>query len=212
MRRKFLGVILLLALAASCGGGGGEQTRPTATPPDLDRGDLARAVLNAQDAGDAWEPKLNPGPNTVQIGGSVGAASVRPSLAEATSAFDEKEGSGFVSDTILLLRSEQVARAVIAAHDDAARTRTWSQDREDGGVADFSLDGAVQNLPALGDDMYATRLKAVLTAADNSTSENSIEYVAFSVGPMVAFVVAQDTTAGVLARRLESRVARLLNP
>ncbi len=203
----------MLALAAACGGGGGEaKSTPTATPPDLDRADLTRTLLNPRDAGDAWEQKSNPGPNTVQIGGRVGAANVSPSLAEATTAFGQKEGSGYVSNTLLLLRSTEVARAVITAHDEAAKTRTWSQDREDGGVADFSIDGAVQGLPSLGDDMYATRLNVVLTSADDSKSENSIEYIAFSVGPMVAFVVAQDTTAGVLARRLESKVARLLNP
>ncbi|MGH2758928.1 MAG: hypothetical protein ACRDKJ_05115 [Actinomycetota bacterium] len=210
MRFKLLGLVLVSALAASCGGG--DEAQPSATPPDLDRQDLRRALLNAQDAGDAWAQTANPGPNTVQIGGRVGAASVRPSLAEATSAFDEKEGPGFVSDTVLLLRSTEVARAVITAHEDAAKIREWSQEREDGGVADFTIEGAVQNLPSLGDDMYAARLKSVITAADDSTSESSVEYVAFSVGPMVAFVVGQDTTVAVLARRLESRVARLLNP
>jgi hypothetical protein len=205
MRRQLVGVLVVLVLAGSCGGG--EETPP---PPDLDRQDLARALLNAQDAGDAWEQTENPAPNTVQIGGKVGAASIRPSLAEATSAFEQKEGSGFVSDTIILLQSEGSARAVIAAHEEAAKTTSWSQEREDGTAADFSFNGAVQGLPALGDEMFAARLKSVITTADDQTSENAIEYVAFSAGPMVAFVVTQDTTSGVLARRLESRVARLL--
>lgn len=209
MRKQLVGVFMVLALAASCGGSDGEQAPP---PPDLDRQDLSRALLNAQDAGDAWEQTENPAPNTVQIGGRVGAASIRPSLAEATSAFDQKEGSGFVSDTIILLESEAFARAVIDAHEQAAETTTWTQEREDGTAADFSFDGAVQGLPALGDEMFAARLKSVITTADNQTSENAIEYVTFRVGPMVAFVVTQDTTSGALARRLESRVARLLTP
>ena len=208
--RKLLALVLALAFATSCGGG--EQAAPSPTLPDLDRQDLARALLNSRDAGDAWEQKSNPAPNTVQIGGRVGAASVRPSLAEATSAFDQKEGSGFVSDTVLLLRSTDIARAVIVAHEDAAKSRTWTQEREDGGSAKFGIEGAVQNLPSLGDDMYAARLKVIITGANESTSENVVEYVAFSVGPLVAFVVGQDTPVGVLARRLESRVARLLNP
>jgi len=207
MRKQLVGVLVVLVLAGSCGGG--EETPP---PPDLDRQDLTRALLNAQDAGDAWEQTENPAPNTVQIGGQVGAASIRPSRAEATSAFKQREGSGFVSDTIILLQSEVSARAVIAAHEEAAKTTSWTQERDDGGAADFSFNGAVQGLPALGDEMFAARLKSVVTTASDQTSENAIEYVAFSVGPMVAFVVTQDTTSGALARRLESRVARLLTP
>lgn len=210
MRWTRLAAVFALLLVASCGGG--DEARPSPTPLDLDRLDLTRALLNPQDAGEAFEQTENPAPNTVQIGGRVGAASVRPSLAEATSAFDEKEGPGFLSDTILLLRSTDTARAVIAAHEDAAQKRTWTQDREDGGVAQFRIDGAVQDLPALGDDMYAARLTVEITSADESTSENTVEYVTFSIGPMVAFVVTQDAQAAVLARRLESRVARLLNP
>ncbi len=198
-------LLLVLVVCAACGG---DDAPPT--PPDLDRRDLQSAVLDKQRLGDGWEEKENPGPNTVQIGGTVGAANVRPVLAEATAAFDQTEGTGFLSNTLLLVRSESVARAVIATHQEAAKKTTWTQDRDDGGRASFSFDGAVQGIAALGDELFAARLKAVITNADGQSSEHAVEYVVYSVGPLLAFVVAQDVGAGEFARRLESRVANLL--
>lgn len=207
MRARAL-LLLPFFVIAACNGGG-----DTPTPlPDLDRQDLLQAVLDLEQVGDGWEEKENPGPNTVQIGGTVGAANVRPVLAEATSAFDQKEGTGFISNTILLVRSEPVARAVIATHQEAAKKTTWKQDRDDGGEATFSFSGAVTDLASLGDEMFAARLKAVITDAQGQSSEHAVEYVVYSVGPLLAFVVAQDVGAGELARRFESRVARLVTP
>lgn len=207
MRARAL-LLLLFVVFAACNGG---EDAPS-PPPDLDRQDLLQAVLDSEQLGDGWEQKENAGPNTVQIGGTVGAANVRPVRAEATSAFDQTEGTGFLSNTLLLVRSEPVARAVIATHQEAAKKTTWKQDRDDGGEASFSFSGAVSDLAALGDEMFAARLKAVITNAGGQSSEHLVEYVVYSVGPLLAFVVAQDVGAGEFARRLESRVARLVTP
>ncbi len=202
---RILAVVLLL-LAVSCAG---ENEAPP--PPDLDRDDLMSATIDTKTIGGGWAPKENPGPNTVQIGGRVGAANIRPVVAEATSAYDEKDGDGYVSNTLLVLRSEDVARAVIAAHEEGARTTSWTQDRDDGGKAAFSFSGAVQQLPNLGDEMFAARLKVIVTNAAGNEFEQAVEYVSFSLGPIIAFVVALDARAAVVARRLEARVARLLS-
>ena len=204
---RFRSIVLLAVLVASVSCGTERKPPP---PPDLDRNDLLGAVLDRSALGEGWKEKENPGPNTVQIGGKVGAASVRPVLAEATSAFDQEEGTGYVSDTVLLLRSEVMARAVIAAHQEAVTRNSWNQDRDDGGRATFNYSGAVARLPALGDEMFAARLKADITDADGGRSEHIVDYVVFSLGPVVAFVVTQDVGAGTPARRLEPRVARLL--
>ena len=202
-------VLLLLCFALTACNGGEDAPSP---PPDLDRQDLMGAVLGLEQVGDGWEQKENAGPNTVQIGGTVGAANVRPVRAEATSAFDQTEGTGFLSSTLLLVRSESVARAVIATHQESAKKTTWKQDRDDGGEATFSFSGAVTDLAALGDEMFAARLKAVITSAGGQPSEHAVEYVVYSVGPLLVFVVAQDVGAGEFARRLESRVAQLITP
>jgi hypothetical protein len=205
MRIKALVVVAALLACISC-----RSERKPPPPPDLDRDDLIAAVLDQSAIGDGWKAQEDPGPNTVQIGGRVGAASIRPVLAEATSAFDEEEGSGYVSDTILLLRSESLARTVISAHQQASSRDSWQQDRDDGGRTKFTYEGAVKALPALGDDMFTGRLKADITDADGNRSEHRVEYVVLSAGPLVAFVVTQDVPAGRYARRLEPRVARLL--
>lgn len=197
---------LVLVIAASCARG-----EPAPSPaPRLDRGDLQGALLDSEAVGAEWRAKENPGPNTLQIGDRVGAANIRPTLAEATSAFDQGEESAlFISNTILLLRAEAMARAVITAHRDAASTQSWTQERDDGGTGEFTLVGGVAGLPELGDAMYAARLRAVVIGPDEQRSEHDIEYVVFTVGHLVAFVVTQDVAAGPLARRLEGRVARL---
>jgi hypothetical protein len=207
---RFRALLLVLVLfVASCGRGADKTSAPP--PPDLDRRDLMAAVLDQKVVGDSWEAKVSPGPNTVQVGGRVGAANIRPLLAEATTAFSQKEGTGYVTNSILLVRSEDVARAIIPAHEEAAKTTSWTQERDDGGRTTFTLSGAVSELPSLGDSMFATRLKAVITAADERTTEHAVEYVVFSVGPLVAFVVTQDYGASRPARRLESRVTQLLS-
>ena len=208
MRIRALFAIALLVLAGAACGNGEKEAPP---PPEISRQQLRAATLDASSVDDGWEPRKDPGPNTVQIGGRAGAANVRPFITEATTAFDQKEGPGFISNTILLMRSEEVARAVIPAHEEAALKTSWTQEREDGGQTVFSFDGAVGDLPPLGDAMFAARLKANITTADDQSSEHAVEYVTFSVGPMVAFVVTQDVGAGPYARRLESRVARLLS-
>lgn len=204
---RVLALLLMATIAASACG---ESKKEAPPPPDLSRQQLKGATLVQGAVGEGWKAKENPGPNTVQIGGRIGAANIRPVQVEATSAFNQEEGTGFVSDTILLLRSEEMARAVIPAHEEAALKASWTQDREDGGLAKFSFNGAVEDLTPLGDAMFAARLKVVVTTTDDQTSEHSIEYVAFTLGPLVAFVVTQDVRAGPLARRLESRVAKLL--
>ena len=206
MRFRALLLVVVVFGATSCGNG--EKEAPP--PPDLTREQLLATTLDQESVGDGWERKESPGPNTVQIGGRVGAANVRPVLAEATSAFDQAEGTGFISDTILLLRSEEMARAVIPAHEEAALKTSWTQDRQDGSQASFKFSGGVQ-LPSLGDAMFAARLMAIIRTPEGQESERAVEYVTFSLGPLIAFVVTQEVGAGQYARRLESRVARLLS-
>ncbi len=206
MRAKPILLLAAMFATTACGGASRQASEPT---PNLDRQDLLGTVLDQETFGEEWERRDNPGPNTVQIGGRVGAANIHPLLAEATSAFGREEESGFVSNSLLLLRSEDAARSVITAHEEAAGTSAWEQDRDDGGRTQFSFSGAVHQLPSLGDSMFAARLKAVITTTADEKSEHAVEYVVFTVGPMVAFVVAQDAPAGRFARRLESRVARL---
>jgi hypothetical protein len=197
-----------LAVGASCGAG--EKVPP---PPNLHRSDLARVALDRQAVGEGWDPQPDPAPNTVQIGGRVGVGNVRPLKAEATTAYKQKEGTGFISDTVLLLRSEAAARAVVAAHQSSASRTTWTQDRDDGGRTAFTRQGTISGLPPLGDEMFAARLKVEITGAEGNPEqrdEHTIDYVVYSLGPLVAFVVTQDVAASPLARRLESRVAKLL--
>jgi hypothetical protein len=201
--------LLLAAATLACVSCRAESTQPAPTP-DLDRDDLLSAVLNASAVGEGWKQQKDAGPNTVQIGGRVGAASIRPLLAEATSAFDQEEGTGYVSDTVILLRSESLARTVISAHKEASSRASWKQDRDDGGRTRFTYSGRLKEIPALGDEMFAARLKADITDADGNNSEHAVEYVVFSAGPLVAFVVTQDVGASAFARRFEPRVARLL--
>jgi hypothetical protein len=206
--RSLAASLFVAVLAAACGNG---RPAPTPTPLDLSRRDLRAATLDAAAVGEGWTQREDAGPNTVQIGGRAGAANVRPVRAEATTAFERREDDGHISNTILLLRSEQTARAVISAHQEAARRTSWTQEREDGGRTAFTFDGAVADVDPLGDAMFAARLKATVTTPDGRTSEHAVEYVVFSLGPLVAFVVTQDVGAGLYARRLEPRVARLLS-
>ncbi|HYZ93483.1 MAG TPA: hypothetical protein VFA34_14005 [Actinomycetota bacterium] len=208
MRARAL-LVTLLVVVTSCGGGAKTASAPP--PPDLDRDDLKTAVLDQKIVGDSWQAKENPGPNTVQIGGRVGAANIRPLLAEATSAFTQKDGTGFVTNSLLLVRSEDAAQAIVPAHEDAARKTSWTQERDDGGRTTFRISGAVADLPSLGDSMFAARLEAVITTADDNTSTHAVDYVVFTVGSLVAFVITQDYGAGRPARRLESRATELLS-
>lgn len=200
-------LLCVLVLAFACDRG---SDTPTPAPTTIDRTDLSRAVLGTEQVGNGWDAEEDPGPNTVQIGGTVGAANVRPVIAQATSAFDQTGATGFVSNTLLLVRSEAVARAVITSHEDAAKRTTWEQERDDGGRATFAFSGSVDDLAALGDEMFAARLKATITSAGGESSDHVVEYVVYSVGPVLAFVVTQDVGAGELARRLEPRVTQLV--
>lgn len=206
MRLRVLAVLVTAVLATSCARG---EPAPSPTP-DLGRADLRKALLGAEDIGEGWKAREDASPNTVQIGGRVGAANVRPVRASATAAFEQEEGSGYVSNTLLLVRSEAVARAVIASHEEAASRDSWTQDRDDGGKAAFSFFGGVGGVTAVGDELFAARLKVEITRPDAEPTDHTVEYVVFSVGPIVAFVVTQDTGASGLARRVESEVATLL--
>jgi hypothetical protein len=206
MRKPALIALVGVLLAVSCG----RNEQDVVQLPDVQRSDVANAVLEKSDLGAEWTQEANPAPNTVQIGGRVGAANVRPFRAEETSAFRRTEPGAFVSNSVYLLRNEEMTRAVIAAHEDAARRGSWTQERDDGGRTTFTYEGSVKGLSALGDAVFAARLKASLTDASGKTTESAIEYVTYSVGPLVAFVIAESVAAATFASRQEAKVARLL--
>lgn len=206
MRKSALFALAVVALAVSCR----RSSEPVIQLPDLQRGDVRNVVLTQSDLGPDWETDPDPSPNTVQIGGRVGAANVRPARAESSTAFRQKDGSGYVSNSVYLLRTEAMAAAVLGAHQEAARRGPWTQERDDGGRTAFSYTGSVENLSSLGDEVFAARLKAAVTDAADNTTESIIEYVTYRVGPLVGFVVAENVGAATFASRQEAKVARLL--
>jgi hypothetical protein len=205
--------LAVLVLVVGCGKGN-EPTAATATPDDppleLTTGDLEGALLTASDAGDKWEAAKDPAPSTVLIGGQVGPAnSTDRATADATSAFDEKDGTGYLSNTVLVVADEATARAIMAKHDDADARARWTQERTDGGRSVFKRTGRVANLPTLGDESYSATLSATATDAQGVEATPKLEYVAYRIRNVIAFVVTQDARAAVYALRQEAKVTRL---
>ena len=203
--------LALLVLAAGCSRSDEPTTTPAPSDPPLEltSGDLEAALLTGSDVGDKWQSDKDAAPSTVLIGGQVGPANIDIATADATSAFTEKDGTAYLSNTLVLLADEATARAIMAKHDDAdARTR-WTQERNDGGRSVFKRTGRVANLPSLGDESYSAAIAATVTDADGNDTTRKVEYVAYRIRNLIAFVVTQDARAAVYALRQEAEVTRL---
>lgn len=158
--------------------------------------------------GPGWTPKPDATLNTVQIGGRIGAANISNPPAQTTTAYTQKSGSGFLTDSVFLMGTPTLARNVIDFHSQAASTATWTQTRTEGGKTDWKISGALTGFPSLGEQMFATRLHASITDAKGAKTERNVEYVVFRVGRIVAFVVAQDVGAAPFAQKLATKVAQ----
>jgi len=161
--------------------------------------------------GPGWAPKSNATLNTVQIGGRIGAANISNPPAQATTAYTQKVGSGFVTDSVFLMGTPTLARNVIDFHSQAASTSSWTQTRTEGGKTDWAVSGALTGLPSLGDQMFATRLHASITDSAGAKTARDVQYVVFRVGRIVAFVVAQDVGAAPFAQKLATKVTQTAN-
>jgi len=208
MRKLVLAVAVPLLVSAACNSA--QETAPTEPPLNVSSSDVREAVLGDGDLGDEWSKEDDARPSTVQVGGKVGPANIEPVRASATSAFVQNEGSGYLSNTLYLLQSDAAARAVMDAHIEQDDTKTWKQERDDGGEANYERLGRVPNVSNLGDELYTSRIKATITTPGAEAVERTIDYVAFRLRSLVAFVVVQDIDGGTFARRLEPKVARLV--
>ena len=184
---------------------------PPATPAPVEiTADAVRsAVLSAGDVGDGWTAEEGATPSTVQIGGKVGPANVKESEVSATTAFAQDEGTGYVTNSIFLLSTEEVARAYLAEHREADDKTSWVQERKDGGGARYERTGQIGNLPSLGDEMYSAKIDAFVTEGDAEEVERDIEYVAYRIDRVLAFVVAQDVGVGAHVRKQERKLTNL---
>jgi hypothetical protein len=201
----------LLVGVTACGGGGG-HTQTVGSPAPISAAAINAATLTAADMGGTWTAKADAAVNTVQIGGRIGATNIAGPPAQATTAFTHKTGSGFISDSVFLMGTPLLARAVIDAHEQAASTTSWTQSRTEGGQTAWKISGALTGLdPPLGDQMFATRLHATITDAKGAKTERNVEYVVYRVGRVVAFVIAQDAGAASVARKQETKVQRAAN-
>ena len=203
-------VIAFVAVACSDGGDGASQTVLSPTPAvQITADDVRSSVLGATDMGEDWQKEANASPSTVQIGGKVGPANVKDAEADATSAFKAMEGSGYVSDSIYLLSSTELAESVMEAHRDAQDIDKWTQERVDGGGSRFTNKGKVNNLPSLGDEMYTATLDVKVTKPGTPEVTRKIEYVAYRIDRVVAFVIAQDAVVSTYVSKQEKKLTRL---
>lgn len=188
------------------------EEAPEVELPALDSRDLARAALSTEDMGTGWTEQETATPNTIQIAGDVGAANITNPIADATAAFRETAGPGFVSVSLFMVGSEDVAHQIIATHRQAADQKTWSQEREDGGTASFENSGTIGGLGQLGDELFSARLAVTITTGEGAETERIVEYVVFRNGPVVAFVVAQDAKVASLgikeAEKIDAALAQ----
>lgn len=209
--RRLIVFVLLCAFAAGCDQGSQQATPAPATPRlEVTTAQLRDAALSLADVASKWEADENAAPSTVQVGGRVGPANIEDAEAQATTAFKEKEGTAYLSNSLFLVSSEEIAHAVMVAHQDADSPTRWVQDREDGGRATFRHTGTVSNLPTLGDESYSAVLSVKIIEADGKETKRSVEYVAYRVNRVLAFVVAQNARASVYARRQERNVSSLV--
>jgi hypothetical protein len=200
--------VVLLLVSAACA----RKTPPVATPAPISSAAITGAALTTADMGPGWMQKTDAALNTVQIGGRIGATNIANPPAEATTAFTQTDGPGFVSDSVFLMGTPTLARAVVDAHAQAASTTTWTQTRTEGGQTAWKIAGPLTGLnPPLGDQMFATRLHASITDANGAKTERDVDYVVYRIGRVIAFVVAQDGAAAPFARKQEAKVERAAN-
>jgi hypothetical protein len=212
MRKSLVACALAAFLLAACAGE--ELATPTAPPlPVLDDADLAKAVLTSEDVGEGWTKDEDAATNTVQIGGSVGAANVTGTLAQSTVSFKQLPGAGSasVTNSVFLTAGEDIARSIMQAHENAAAKPTWSQDREDGGKATFKNTGLVEGLASFGDDDFNARLVVNIKDAEGNETERTVEYLVYRDGALLVFIAAQDAEVEAFAtnqaRRLDDVLA-----
>jgi hypothetical protein len=213
MKRSALLLALFALLLGACSTGE-ESPRPDGTPDpepqlEVEPEQLPDGLLELSDIGEGWTEDEDPEPSTVQIGGQVGPANLKTSEAEAISAFEETDGSGYITNNLFLLVNADTAHEWIELHRHGHATKTWVQDREDGGTATNKNNGPIEDLPALGDEMYTARIAVTIEDGDGVKTERRVHYVVYRVDRLLSFVIAQDADAAVFARRQESRVARL---
>jgi hypothetical protein len=211
--KKLLLLLVASAFVASACSKANEPTDGTPTPEPRTSIDPARvedAVVDLGDVGPKWDVDPDAAPSTVQIGGQVGPSNVEDVEAQVTTAFNEKEGSGYLSSSVFLVNTKELAQAVMSVHDNATHTRTWTQERQDGGTYSFERTGEVADVPELGEEAYSAKLEVVVTDAAGKKTDREIEYIVFRLDRMLAFVIAQDAKAGVYARRQEQRLSELV--
>lgn len=208
MKRPLVLIAALAIVTVACARNG--DPTPTATPgPQITAEDVESAVLTIDDLGEGWESDEDATPSTVQIGGRVGPANIRDAEVSATNGFVQEAGTGYVSNSIFLLESVEIAQAVMLAHEEADGIESWTQERRDGGGAQYERTGRIDDLPSLGDERYSATLDATVRDAEGEETERAIEYIVFRVDRVLAFVVAQDEPAGGYAGRQERKLARL---
>lgn len=206
MKRLVVFVVLLVS-AAACNQT--EEPPPTtASPLSVGAGELETAALGKADAGKGWTEEKDAAPSTIQIGGEVGAANVKGAEQEATSAFKQEAGAGYVTNSLFLVESASLAEAVIAAHRQATEEK-WTQERKDGGGTQFRRTGEVSGLPGLGDEMFTAKVNATVRTAGGVEAKRKIEYVVYRIDRLLAFVIAQDVGVSKYARAQEQNVAKL---
>jgi hypothetical protein len=206
VRKRISVFLLLLIVATACSR---SKPPPVATQAPISAAAINAAALAAADMGNGWTAQADATVNTVQIGGRIGATNIAGPPAQATTAFTQKVGSGFVSDSVFLMGTAALARSVIDAHEQAAATTTWTQTRTEGGQTAWKISGAIAGLdPPLGDQMFATRLHATITDAKGAKTARNVEYIVYRVGRVVAFLIAQDAGAASFARKQEAKVQR----
>jgi hypothetical protein len=201
-------LFLIAFVASACGS---SKPAAVATPSPISSAAISGATLSPTDMGPGWTPKAGATLNTVQIGGRVGATNIANPPAQATTAYTQKVGSGFVTDSVILMGTPTLAGNVIDAHVQAANTTTWTQTRTEGGQTDWKIAGPLNGLASLGEQTFATSLHATITDAQGVRTARTVEYVVFRVGRVVAFVVAQDVGVAPFATKLESKVAQAAN-
>ncbi len=209
MRRAlFLSVVASFVLS-SCGKAAPPAPTPSPTVA-LTAQDLTNGVLTAADMGAGWTAVKDPQPDTFQIGGKVGTSTyIHDAGATKTVSFTQDGASGFVTNTVFVLPSVENAQAVMSAH--SGQPTTWRQARTDGGYLDAKNAGPVTGLEQLGDDSYSAHVTVTIKPGNSTqTTKRTVEYVAYRIGNVMSFVVAQDVGVAAFARRQEARLARVI--
>jgi hypothetical protein len=172
--------------------------------------DIGNGVLTAADVGSGWTAVKDPKPDTFQIGGKIGTETyLHDASTSKTVAFTQNDGSGYVTNTVFVLPSVEDAQAVMSAH--SGQPTTWRQSRTDGGYLDATNSGPVSGLEQLGDDSYSAHVDVTVKPGNSTeTTRRIVEYVAYRIGNVMSFVVAQDVGVSPFARKQEARLERVI--